>query len=145
NSIKKRDERGIGLVETMLALGIGVIIITSMVSLAIFTMRTSLQNKLNLEGTQLANQEIERVRAFRDSRTWATFLADIDGSNGIDCFATDCHMVEGSSPTVGAGVYVIGQGTPQELRRSFRITDQSGGQDALLRISVTVNWRVGAD
>lgn len=139
--IQPLNQKGIGLVETMLALGIGVIIITSMVSLSIFTLRSSLQNKLALEGSQLANQEIEQIRAFRDSQIWDEFLAAVDGTNGIDCFNTDCHML--GQPVSGAAVSA--QGTPEEISRSFRLSDQSGGDNAILRVAVTVSWRIGSD
>src|SRR3972149_5905088 len=135
-------ENGIGLVETLLALGIATIIVTSMVSLSIFTVRSSLQNKLALEGTQLANQEIEQIRAFRDARAWPDFVAEVDGTNSTNCFNNDCHM---SSGLVVLGEEVLGAGTPQELHKSFRLTDQSSGENSLVRVAVTVNWRLGAE
>ena len=98
----RANELGIGLVETLIAIGITTIIVTSMVSLSIFTVRSSLQNKLTLEGTQLANQQIEQVRAFRDARTWAEFLAAVDGTDGADCFSTDCYAA-GFPPDIFSG------------------------------------------
>lgn len=144
--INKLNQKGIGLVETLLALGVGVVIITSMVSLAIFTLRASLQNKLQISGSQLASQEIELVRALRDSQeTWADFLSEIDGTTGPDCFSSDCHMANAASPTVASGIYTFAEGTAEETKKSFRVTDQSGGSRTLLRVSVTVTWNVGTD
>jgi len=140
------NEAGIGLVETMLALGIGLIIITSMVSLAIFTLRSSIQNKLALTGTQAVNQQIELVRAYRDSiEDWTEFVAEIDGTNGPNCFTTDCHMTETGTLSVVSGQKITAAGTAEELRKSFRVSDQSGGARTLLRISVTASWRVGVN
>jgi Tfp pilus assembly protein PilV len=139
------NQRGIGLVETMLALGIGLIIITSMVSLSIFTLRASLQNKLAFNGTQSVNQQVELVRAYRDSLdTWGEFVQSLDGTLGLNCFTSDCHMNESGVLTVLSGQLVSFSGTPEEMRKSFRVSDQSGGAKTLLRISATASWRVGA-
>lgn len=144
--INKRNQKGIGLVETLLALGVGVIIITSMVSLSIFTLRASLQNKLQITGTQLASQEIELVRALRDSMdTWEQFTDEIDGTTGPDCFANDCYMANAATPTVSSGKSIINEDTAEELTKSFRVTDQSGGNKTLLRVNVSVVWKVGTD
>jgi hypothetical protein len=141
---KRLNQNGIGLVETLLALGVSIIIVTSMVSLAIFTLRASLQNKLLLAGTQFANQEIELVRAFRDTNTWEDFVDEIDGTNGLNCFTGDCHMSSAGVLTVVDGVQVINGGTTEEIRKSFKLTDINGDQ-TLIRIAVTVSWQIGAD
>ncbi|MBI2414475.1 hypothetical protein HYV31_01340 [candidate division WWE3 bacterium] len=141
----QNNESGIGLVETMLALGIGLIVITSMVSLSIFTLRSSLQNKLMLAGTQTATQQIELMRAFRDSKvSWDEFIADVDGTNGINCFTSDCHMIDSGVTTVVAGENTLNPNTAEELKKSFRLTDQSGGAKTLIRVSVNVSWKIGA-
>lgn len=140
------SELGIGLVETMLALGIGLIIITAMVSLSIFTLRASVQNKLALAGTQAANQQTELVRAYRDSQpTWEAFVSAVDGTLGVNCFTSDCYMTESGVLTVVSGVRITNGGTVEELRKSFRLSDQSGGAKSLLRVSVNVSWQVGAE
>ncbi len=144
--INKLNQKGIGLVETLLALGVAVIIITSMVSLSIFTLRASLQNKLQITGTQLASQEIELVRALRDSMgTWEQFTDEVDGTTGPDCFANDCHMANAATPTVYSGKGILNEDTAEEIIKSFRITDQSSGNKTLLRVNVSITWKVGTD
>ena len=143
---KKTNESGIGLIETLLALGVGIIIITAMVSLSIFTLRASLQNKLQISGTQLASQEIELVRALRDSKdTWKDFTDAVDGTVGPDCFNNDCYMANAATPTVSSGKGKIAPDTAEEVVKSFRITDQSGGSKTLLRVNVSITWKVGTD
>ena len=141
---RRFDERGIGLIETLLALGVAVIIVTSMVSLAIFTLRASLQNKLLLSGTQLASQEVELVRAYRDGRTWTEFLADVDGTNGIDCFASSCYMSNAGTLNVASGELILAEGTTEETRKSFGLIDVNGDK-SLIRVAVTVSWTIGSD
>lgn len=64
----KPNQEGIGLVETIVALGLGVVVLTALVSLSVFTLRTSTRGKLMLEGSKRANEQLELVRAYRDLR-----------------------------------------------------------------------------
>ena len=73
------DKRGIGLIEVIAALAIAVIVITALVSMAIFTLRSSLESKLLLESTKQANVELELIRALRDSYPYWDDPADIEG------------------------------------------------------------------
>jgi hypothetical protein len=139
-----KNEKGIGLVETIAALGISMIILTSLVSLSIYTLRSSLQSKLLLQGTKLANEELERIRAKRDSTTWSEFVTDLLSSN---CHTSDGCYIDSSlnfipgSETVGSGA--------EALQRVFVVSDPDGGSiDAatrVLRFSVKVDWMVGAE
>lgn len=80
--IKKilNNQKGIGLIEVIAALGIATIVITALVSMAIFTLRSSLESKLLLESTKQANVEIELIRALRDK---SAFWDDPDGLDGF--------------------------------------------------------------
>ncbi len=70
------NQKGIGLVEVIAALGISVVVITSLLSLTLFSLRTSLQSTLLMEATKAANKQMELLRAFRDTReSWNDFLA----------------------------------------------------------------------
>jgi Tfp pilus assembly protein PilV len=144
--IKKlnNNQRGIGIVEVIAALGLAIIVLTALVSLSLFTIRSSLQSKLMLEGTKLANKELELVRALRDSSAeWE------NGSTGfldrmIPC-DTGCYMnnlvVVSGSDTTGTG--------PEAITKSFRATDIDGNQltsgEEIVRISVEIAWNVGTD
>jgi len=139
-----KNEKGIGIVEVIAALGLAIIVLTSLVSLSLFTIRSSLHSKLLLEGTKLANREIELVRAFRD--------ASPEWENGSDGFLDEmitctngCYM---NDLAVVAGNDVIGVG-PEQTTRSFRATRIDGtqllGGDEEVRISVEVSWFVGND
>jgi len=127
--------RGIALVEVIAALGIAVVVITALVSLSIFTLRSSLRSKLMLEGTKIANRELELVRAYRDTNTWDDFTDGV-----ILCEDSDCSMdlsgtiVNYSSSVQGTGV--------ETITRSFTVNFISSD---MVRINVTVTWNIGSD
>jgi len=139
-----KEQKGIGIVEVIAALGLAIIVLTALISLSLFTIRSSLQSKLMLEGTKLANKELELVRAFRDaSPEWE------NGSNGfinqmIPCDTT-CHM---NNLAVVSGTETLGAG-PEAITKSFRATDIDGNQltttDDVVRISVEISWNIGTE
>lgn len=149
---KEINQKGIGLVEVIAALGIGIIVITALVSLTVFTLRASTRGKLLIEGSKLANEQLELVRAYRDSgRPWentgdgfvnnvmgctaaAMCYAEVDGSNVIKIFTS--------------GVKTLNVGTPNELTYGFYTSDSVNGGNAtiastIVRISVEVSWSDG--
>lgn len=136
------SQSGVGLVEVIAALGISIIVITSMVSLAVFTLRSSLQSKLLLQGTKLANEELERVRAYRDTRAWTDFVTDLSSCTGNAKCSINNSLVLATSDDV------INLGTLEELHRYFRVSDQIDGDgtieatDTVLRISVVTTWTI---
>lgn len=130
-----KNKKGIALVEVIAALGIAVVVITALVSLSIFTLRSSLRSKLMLEGTKIANRELELVRAYRDSNTWADFVYGVANCVNSDCSMDLSGTLVNNSPTVqGSGV--------EAISRSFRVNFIS---DDTVRVSVAVTWDVGDD
>ncbi|NMB91601.1 hypothetical protein GYA37_01995 [candidate division WWE3 bacterium] len=141
---KERNQDGIALVEVIASIGIAVVVITSLVSLSISTLRTSLKSKLLLEGSKIANRELELVRAYRDnSISWEQFISDIRLCD------TGCSMfTDGSGITPQATVE--NADTTEALARSFTATTPEGfqltpGVDNIARISVSVTWTVGGE
>ncbi len=142
-------ESGIALVETIAALGVAVVVITALVSLSISTLRTSLNSKLLLEGSDKANKEIELVRAYRDSViSWDVFINGGTGFNAIkNCTPLNpCSM--DSIPSVISHETTENSGKPDQITRSFTATNPTTGADILdtdqiVRISVSVTWTVG--
>lgn len=149
---KKLNEEGIGLVEVIFALGISIVIITSLVSLALFTLRSSLNSKLLLQGSKLANQELEYVRVLRDisvessSVGWAGFIdyiRDCSPPNGY-CYVANLgglNPISSSVRTVSIGsttvtIYFLASETDGDV---------IGGSDYpdVVRISVSASWNIG--
>lgn len=144
NRVIHKNQKGIGLVEVIAALGVTVVVITALVSLSVFTLRASLQSKLLLEGTKLASRETELVRAYRDkSISWQAFVDDMAG-----CF-TACS-VDLTADSFLASPRVEGAGL-EAVTRQFKATTINGAAISVgsttqvVRISVTASWNVGDD
>jgi hypothetical protein len=140
----KRDlKKGFGLLEVIAGLGIATVVITALVSLSIFTLRSSLRSKLLLEGTKIANRELELVRAYRDAsaggvRTWEEFSTAVGLCSPPD---SSCYMtLDGSGPIVGS--FTESEGTPEAITRSFTAESLEDGD--VIRISVEILWKDGA-
>lgn len=155
----KNNEEGLGLIETIAALGLAVVVVTSLVSLSVFTLRTSNRGKLFLRATKLANQEVELVRAFRDAQLWTDF---VNAMLGASCQDTNsdaaCSMSIDASKnlTVNSGPTRLDVGGLNEITYYFTVSDpisesddvQAGFVDAsdpVLRINVTVEWDLGGE
>ena len=134
------NEKGIGLVETIVALGISVMVLTSLVSLSLYTLRPSQQSKYMLEASKLATEELERVRAVRDSNTvWSDFRTRM-----IACtVASPCRIVKDTN-----GVLTIASASPltdpenPKYSRFFSAKETVSGSN-ILRIAVTVSYVIG--
>ncbi len=136
---------GIGLVEVIAAVGVAVIVITSLVSLSVFSLRSSLQSKLYLEGTKTANKQIELVRAVRDvTANWSTFITLV-----TPCSAA-CNMTEPTggmiAPTVSVGSKITGTGL-SSVTHFFTATNVNGGvlvsTDQTVRVRASASWPIG--
>jgi hypothetical protein len=86
------NQAGIGLVEVIAALGISVVVITSLVSLTIFTLRSSQRNKVLLESSKQANKSLELLRAFRDSSEWGDTAGFLETLSTAQCDVVACKI-----------------------------------------------------
>lgn len=151
NKVKK-FQKGFALVEVIAALGITALVITALISLSISTLRTSLDSELLLEGTKVANREIELVRAYRDgedistgeARSWKTFVEQVAG-----CLSTPCYMDILNVEPVSGSYTDPPSGGPKAITRQFIATNLNGdpidplNPPSVVRISVSVTWKVG--
>jgi hypothetical protein len=139
-------EEGIGLVETVLALGLSIIVITSMVSLSVFTLRSTTSSKLLLQSSKLANEELELVRAYRDAHDWDTFVAMMGTCEG----PATCHVTTGGGLGVSTSAETVNVGGTTNVTRYFYASDAGGGGsidsgDNLIGISVVLSWTLGGE
>lgn len=132
------NQKGIGLVEVIAALGISVVVITSLLSLTLFSLRTSLQSTLLMEATKAANKQMELLRAFRDSRaSWEEFL-------DVKVCTTSPEHPCSISPSLTRldSAYVVDTGGTQITVEMFADPDATAG-DALIHAKVRAHWRIG--
>ncbi len=142
---KDKDEGGLGLVEVIVAMGVAMIVITAMVSLAIFTLKTTTQSKGLLESTRQANKQMEKLRVYRDtyviSQSWEDFYNSlIDGlgnsycstncSSGYVCYIDDNFVFHGVNDP------------PIPLPSCFYATVVSGNGN-VLNIVTVAPWQIG--
>jgi Tfp pilus assembly protein PilV len=134
-----KNQKGIGLIEVIAALGISVIAITALVSLALYTMRLSLQSKLELMGAEKATREREMLRAYRDrSTSWASFINGISVAHTCN---TGCYMdTSALTPVNGTNSETV-EGSIT-LNRGFVATVDAGDSN-IVHVTVTVSWNIG--
>lgn len=152
---KNKNEQGIGLIEVIAALGLALVVLTSLLSLSIFTLRASFKSKIKLKSSSIANQQIELVRARRDtSGSWDNFIVGEGLNAGMDdCTAVStCHIaVTVSDFTVSNSGTGIASGAnssdPEYIGYYFTAKNLSGGTptitDDVVRITVIVEWNDG--
>lgn len=155
---KNMNQEGIALVETIAALGLAVVVITALVSLSIFTLRSASRGKLLLQGSKLASEQLELVRAYRNANPWSTFVTAVQSCDGTPY----CYMTISGPPytlAVGSGseyAYALDssgqstEGTPIETAYWFTVSDPINGDavtvsDNVVEIKVTVQWRLGPE
>ncbi|MFA6981671.1 MAG: hypothetical protein WC243_01440 [Patescibacteria group bacterium] len=143
-----KDQEGIGLVEVIFSLGIAVVILTSLVALSVFTLRTSTQNKLLIKGSSLATQQLELARAYRDTRdTWFDFVTGMAlCDEGVSCYVTnalvlvDNDELEDIPGAEGVTVFFTTADCTNDDPENDLIVDLSAD---CVRISVQARWMVG--
>ncbi len=116
----KENQEGLGLMEVILAFGVSIIVVTALVSLATFVLRSSTESSRMMQATRLANQELERIRVVRDLYIADEDLNWSDFYNAIrDCAFSDPPCGEGSATcsidlTVAGTQNFIQYGNPPE-------------------------------
>lgn len=129
------NNKGIGLVETILALGIAVVVITALVSLAVYTLRSSQQSKYLLEGSKLATEHVELLRLYKDNAGWSTFTGAVGACTGATHCSTDGIDVVNTPATIQLS-------NNTSVQRYFTV-DLSVTN--VVRVTSIVEWQVGPD
>lgn len=142
NKLIKLNNKGMGLIEVIAALGIATMVVTSLVSLSIFSLRSSLKSKLLLESSKVANRELELLRSYRDRNTWTDFLTSMQACvPPANPKVPVCNMDlngslinEGIDPTNNLQDLAIDQ-----VGRGFYAEQQ----DDIVQITVVAYWKEG--
>ena len=135
-----RLESGQSLVEVVVAVGLILTAVVALLSLATASMKSSGFGVTKAQATKLANEEIELVRAYRDSQMyWSYFWADVvtDASNCTTGGSRRCCINDsGALLTVTKTEETI-----LPFTRYFNVEDISvGGANNRLRVVVRVEW-----
>ncbi|MCA9307982.1 hypothetical protein KC980_00555 [candidate division WWE3 bacterium] len=155
-----KKQHGVGLVETIFAIGIAVVVMTSLVSLALVSLRTSQKNTSLLRQSKLASEELERIRTYKLTRDWKDFVDDMRNCTGTSyCYiAPDLVLHIDLVPPYGESLEAFGDANIYRYFKaydpaavSYPVTSDSaliidpGTTPDLLRVSVTVETHVGDD
>lgn len=147
---KNKTEAGIGLVEVMLAFGVAMIIITALVSLSTFVLRSATTSSRMMQGTRLVNKEIETIRAVRDiyindeNLSWEDFYTNVSNCVAIDaggnaCPAGSCHVDFNFSGDIASGFYSV----PNENMTLCFGSRQVGADTDKIDIIAVATWSIG--
>ncbi len=109
-----KTQSGYALLEIMLAFAVGTVIITSMVSLGVVSVRGLTASRASSEAGKIAQREVDRLKIMRDSLPWS------DGSSGffdklqnctsqcyINTLANPFDIINNSSSTENVGGFPI--------------------------------------
>lgn len=137
------NSSGMGLIEVIAALGIATMVVTSLVSLSIFSLRSSLKSKLLLESSKVANRELELIRSYRDRNTWTDFLTSMQSCAPSNPKAPTCNMDLNGS-VINAGIDPTNNlqdlAIDQVGRGFYAEHDQ---QNDIIKVTVVAYWKEG--
>jgi type II secretory pathway pseudopilin PulG len=147
--VHKKNQKGIGLIEVIAALAISIIVITSLVSLSLYTLRSSSNNRYFQEATSAATKELELLRAYRDNlNEWSDFVLEMMDNCGGETEGDYCSM------STSGGINVVGTGKKDPIVSDvvvsyFKATDGNGNPLAadsqLVRVEIIAAWALGGD
>lgn len=139
------SKKGVSIIEILIISAIIVVGLVSLLELATFSLKLSIQNRETTQAKNLAEGTLEAVRNFRDGTTW--------DANGLGILSLDTIYHLGKtddSPPKWA--FVLGEETVNGFKRKvvlnrvFRDADDniavSGAEDPnTKKITVTVSWK----
>lgn len=134
----ENSEKGQGLVETLLAVSVAIIVVTSLISLGVFALRNSRQASYTAQATQIAQRQLEYARAYRDvsTTTWATF----DGLR-TSC-ATACYFTGVIAPTAGSDSTSVSPFT-YSVKFYCAPSQTCSSTTGVIRADAVVTWTIG--
>jgi len=140
-----KNNNGIGLIEVIASIGLATVVVTSLVSLSIFTLRTSLKSKLLVEGSNFARRELELVRAYRDSKSWSTFVTVMNACTSSTKTPL-CNITIDST----TGVLSVNTNGPNPKVEAMSVEDVSIGfyvlpqpDQNVIKVNVVSQWKEG--
>lgn len=126
---KHIDDKGIGLVEALIAITLAIILIVSLLTLTNFNIRNSLLVTENQDAINSANSLLENLRGIKDS-DFTAFASKVFSS----CKTTSCTV---SSGTIVDAVINLDNQSPVSYFRVREISSQE------VEVNIVTEWKVG--
>lgn len=135
--------KGVSLIEILVALAILAIVFATLFSLTSFSLRMIVSAKQTIQANYLAQETIEAVKNFRDGTIW-----DLDGlgklATSTDYFplatSSKWQMVQGIEEISGFTRKVVFQDVKRDS--NFNIVETGGNYDPnTKKVIVTVSWQ----
>lgn len=123
------NNKGIGLVESLIAITLAIILIISLLTLTNFNIRNSLLVTENQDAINSTNSLIENLRSLKDS-DFTSFATKVFSS----CKTTNCFV---SSGTIVDAVINLDDQSPVSYFRVREISSQE------VEINIITEWKVG--
>ena len=139
------SKKGVSVIEILIVSAIIVVGLVSLLELATFSLKLSIQNRETTQAKNFAEETLEAVRNFRDGTIW--------DANGLGILSLDTvYHLEKTGDTPPKWDFVLGEeevnGFKREvvLNRVFRDADSniaaSGTEDPnTKKITATVSWK----
>lgn len=143
-----KEQKGIGLIEVIAALGVALVVITALVSLSLTTLRTSSNTKYFQEATALGTKQVELLRAYRDnSNNWDDFVTDMQSCDAENDDSY-CEMVVSSGISISLD-RLRDPSDAEPVAVYFAATAEDGsplsGTEQLVRVEVIATWSLAND
>ena len=137
-----RREKGQSLIEVMIAVTVGILVVTALTFATIFSLRNANFAKSSAQATKLAQEGIEKVRTLRDrdgavnypgaskfSDLWAITFSCLGDIN--------CYFYLNVGGTLTGGSAISFETIPPNFKRQFQIEDAGSEQK---RVTSLVRW-----
>lgn len=118
-----RREKGQSLVEVLIALAVILVVVLALVVAVTYSIRNAAFGRNQALATKYAQENLERIRAYKEQNTWATFTANCNNASAMSLLAPplpfnlgaiNCNVISDDSREVTVVVsWVDSQGTHQ--------------------------------
>ncbi len=147
----ENSSNGQSLVEVVVAVALIFTAVVALLGLATASLKGTGFSNNKTKAVKLANEEMELVRAYRDSKAWSLFKGDVaDNCTGatVDdyCNIEDSGVLTLEGDAESSGIfsrYFTGEVVSDDkVRITVYVTWQSHGEDQVVTVSsVLTNWQ----
>jgi type II secretory pathway pseudopilin PulG len=130
--IKKINNQGIGLVESLIAIALAIILIVSLLTLTNFNIRNSLLVTENQDAINSANNLLENLRSLKDSN-FTTFLNTVSAN----CLRSNNKICSVTSGVVTEASINLDNQSPYSYFNIVKVSDNE------VQIFILTQWKVG--